>query len=580
MRQDADRMTDRDTLQLVHQRVRDRRVIPFIGAGISQPVLQKGWEDTIREVANKARGLLSVSRKEFDAVLKSPGRGPTVAAEILRQELEGKPLAEAVRKVLIRRGQRPDPAHLAMVTGPWPAMVTTNWDDFLEAAWAKGSATEEAPGQAHRAWGKRLRVFYRADIESFHAHLKAGVRPLLFKMHGDFSNPEEFVLGETDYRRLLVRDISLRSLMLLLTAEYSLLFYGCSMTDPDVLEFLAATHEGLGHGIGPHFWLTFDEVPRPLSHFLLRHYNLRVLRVDEAELLPALHNIADAGWDVPCSTAVSVRVNRRVTVHITGDPMPHVSQARAGETFAISVGTTKTRVVVPSTEPDSQMVKVLGTGTAADGVVLDDDGVGTCEVDGKVVWLVSGQEPGRYGRTGHVHRAVRALMDAAVTGKATWLHLPLIAAGGGHLPARESLHAMLHAIGAAADQVRAPSCMIVIHAYQPAGEFSPMGDIADGRIVPARILERGRTGRVRCAAIHPAPDDLRRVVCSSVFASTDGTVSDLLEQLRLPERPPAGRWRLRYQRGDGNEVELKRTSLPLNALDITDGALIAIESSK
>jgi hypothetical protein len=573
-------MVDHDTLQLLHQRVRDRRVIPFIGAGISQPVLKKGWEDTIREVANRARGLLSLSRKELDAVLKAPSRGPTVAAEILRQELEGRPLAEAVRKVLLRRGQRPDPAHLAMVTGPWPAMVTTNWDEFLEMAWSQGSSKGTSPTEAHRAWGKRLRVFYRSDIESFHAHLKAGVRPLLFKMHGDFANPDEFVLGQTDYRRLLVRDFSLRSLMLLLTAEYSLLFYGCSMTDPDVLEFLAATHEGLGHGIGPHFWLTFDDVPRPLSHFLLRHYNLRALRVDKPELLPTLIDIAGPGWDVPCSTDVTVRVNERVSVQITGEPMPHVSQARAGEAFAISVGTTKNRLVVPSTAPDSQMLEVLGTTDPAANVELDECGVGTCEVDGKMVWLVSGQEPGRYGRTGRLHRAVRALVDQAVARGATWLHLPLIAAGGGHLPARESLHATLHAIGAEADRVKARGFRIVIHAYKPAGEFSPMSDIADGRIVPARILERGRTGRVRCTAIHPAPDDLQRIVCSSVFAAADGTVGDLLEQLRLPERPQAGRWLLRYQRGDRNEVELKRAAAPLRALDITDGALIAIEASK
>lgn len=570
-------MVDGDTLQLMHQRVRDRRVIPFIGAGISQPVLQKGWEETIREVAGEARGLLRVTRKELDTVLRTRGRGPTVAAEILRQELEGKPLADAVRKVLLEPGQRPDPAHLAMVTGPWPAMVTTNWDDFLEQAWASGSAVDEPPAQAHRAWGKRLRVFYRKDIESFHAHLKAGVRPLLFKMHGDFSTPDEFVLGQTDYRRLLVRDISLRSLMLLLTAEYSLLFYGCSMTDPDVLEFLAATHEGLGHGIGPHFWLTFDDVTRALSHFLLRHYNLRVVRVEPAELQPTLRRIAGAGWDVPGRTEVAVQVNGRITVQITGHPMPHVSRAREREAFAISVGTTRQRVVEPSTAPGSQMLEVLGRTCAADGMVLDSSGIGTCEVEGRRVWLVSGQEPGGQGRTGYVHRAVRSLIAQTVAARATRLHLPLIAAGGGRLPARECLHAMLHAIGAAVGRVHVPRFTIVIHVYQPAGEFSPISDIAEGRIVPARILERGRTGQIRCAAIHPAPDALGRVVCSSVFTTADGTVADLLEQLRLPSRPSKGRWRLRYQRGDRSEVSLRKATASLEALDVTDGTLIAIE---
>ena len=60
---------------------------------------------------------------------------------------------------------------MVMVHGPWPAIVTTNWDPFLEVAWKKGSANLEPSKNAHQAWGKDLRVFYRAEIESFHAHL-------------------------------------------------------------------------------------------------------------------------------------------------------------------------------------------------------------------------------------------------------------------------------------------------------------------------------------------------------------------------------------------------------------------------
>ena len=570
-------MAHSDTTELLCQRVRDRRVVPFVGAGISQPVLRKGWEATIHEVAKDAKGLRSVTAKELRAVIKA--RGLTVAAEVLRQELRGQQLAEAVERVLLRRGQRPDEAHLVMVTGPWPAIVTTNWDPFLERAWHDGSTTTAPPVASHRAWGSQLRIFYRADIESFHAHLKAGVRPLLFKMHGDFTNPEEFVLGEADYRRLLVRDISLRNLMTLLTAEYSLLFYGCSMTDPDVLEFLAATHEGLGHGIGPHFWLTFDEVPTPITHFLRQQYNLRVVRTERQQLLPALRRFAEAGWAPICSTDVTVRVGDGLTVRITGDEMPHLSKATTDETFAISVGTTKARLVVPSTAADSQMMRVLGGTSAAQGLILDADGLGTCTVHGHTVWLVSGQEPGRYGRTGLVHQVVQAFVRRATAHGATRIHLPLIATGGGGLPAREALHAMLHGIGAVAPSLDR-RCELVIHVYKPEGEFPPMNDIVEGRIVPARILDRGMTGRVACTAIHPAPDDLRRSVCSRVFTSAGGTVADLLAQLRLPERPPAGRWRLCHQRGDRNRVVLKKPTAPLATLDITDGTLFAIEPTK
>ena len=70
---------------------------------------------------------------------------------------------------------------------------------------------------------------YRSDVALFFAELKAGMQPApLFKLHGDWSKSgrPEFIAGHSDFRKLMVRDVSSLQLLRNLSANSSFLFYG------------------------------------------------------------------------------------------------------------------------------------------------------------------------------------------------------------------------------------------------------------------------------------------------------------------------------------------------------------------
>lgn len=126
-------------------------------------------------------------------------------------------------------------------------------------------------------------VRFREDVHLFYAELKSQRRPpMLLKLHGDFTERgrKELVLSHADYRAVMVRDISLNELLRQMSSEYSFLFIGTSLRDRDLLGILDEVSEGLGGGIGPHFWLTPDEVSPTRVQHLQMNFNIQTIHFD------------------------------------------------------------------------------------------------------------------------------------------------------------------------------------------------------------------------------------------------------------------------------------------------------------
>lgn len=201
------------------------------------------------------------------------------------------------------RGQK------ALVSGPFPAIVTTNWDNLLEMAWvgldSKNVSAPSTSPESVRRGHDRLPVRYRRDVPQLFAELKAGLRvPRLFKLHGDVSDRgrDEFVGGHADYRRLMVRDVATAQLLKGLSSQYSFLFYGVSLTDKDVLAVLDDMIETFGGEVGPHFYLTADDVSPEKARYLHRHYAVHTIRVpvrDFGTQLDTLVQLCRLGFSLP-----------------------------------------------------------------------------------------------------------------------------------------------------------------------------------------------------------------------------------------------------------------------------------------
>jgi hypothetical protein len=174
-----------------------------------------------------------------------------------------------------------------LVCGPWPAVLTTNWDTMLEQAYASPAFSKS--NRAAKREGTHLPVRFREDVHLFYAELKSLRRPpMLLKLHGDFTSrgKKELVLSHADYRAIMVKDTSLNELLRQLSSEYSFFFIGTSLRDRDLLGILDEVSEGLGGGIGPHFWLTPDEVAPTRVQHLQINYNIHTINFDASLPFP------------------------------------------------------------------------------------------------------------------------------------------------------------------------------------------------------------------------------------------------------------------------------------------------------
>ncbi len=75
-------------------------------------------------------------------------------------------------------------SHVAVVTGPFPVVITTNWDELLEAGFQLLRYCDDqitCPGRTveyiHGRQGETLPVRYRKDVAQLYAEIKAGLHP-------------------------------------------------------------------------------------------------------------------------------------------------------------------------------------------------------------------------------------------------------------------------------------------------------------------------------------------------------------------------------------------------------------------
>ncbi|XP_062508684.1 uncharacterized protein LOC134184929 [Corticium candelabrum] len=394
------RKCDLTEWDMLVQRVRRRTVIPFVGAGLSCGFFPM-WERLIEELMEKL-GLPQMKGEKMpvktevirDALRKrereSSGKRDVESqsllavefVELFRKALEDKgcvdwfePLVEAERPPswscteVIRTATR---GHRAVTTGPWPLILTTNWDTMLEAAYRMMDINH---GRKHAVytydntistlhvcvnafagdvwdWSRphtsyftrfeqELCVRFRRNIQQVYAELRSDVRPTrLLKLHGDFTEngKKEVIAGHADYRQLMVRDVAFNRFMQHISSHYNLLFYGCSLTDPDMLATLDGMVESLGSEVGPHFWLTADEVSDERKRFLAKHYSVYTIRTERAwqfsDALSLLIKLCNIGWPIPKplsftavhyqitsqhGTNVNIRIEHRLPQDVTAN---------------------------------------------------------------------------------------------------------------------------------------------------------------------------------------------------------------------------------------------------------------------
>lgn len=248
---------------------RQGRLIPFIGAGVSQSV---EWEkDGLpkrglpwQELVNGALKMLGFEDPDLLRVrgtdlqileyfrIKKNGLAPLT--NWLYAEMEAPD--EALKASKIHR-------RLAELT-ECEIYYTTNFDDFLE--------------RSFNLYGRSCNV---VAIEA-HMGTKKDVCEIV-KFHGDFNQPERMVLSESDYEQRLSftspMDLRLRSDML----GRAMLFIGYSFRDPNVAYLFSLVnkqlHELPSSMTGHRAYILVSD-PSDFEYQLFKARNIQVISVD------------------------------------------------------------------------------------------------------------------------------------------------------------------------------------------------------------------------------------------------------------------------------------------------------------
>jgi hypothetical protein len=209
------------------------RPVVFAGAGLSayNAVRKPGAPNNAVIKAWDALAADFTRALQVEGFSQLPG-DPLRLAQLVERQTSRTGLLDIVEAAVPEQHFDPGPAHEALTRLPLAAVVTTNYDDLIERAYASTRFPT-------------LAVIDDTDL----ARARTGDRTLLIKMHGDLRRRPSIVISEDDYRRYEQRPdgrpgIALKVRQLLL--EHPILFIGYGLSDPNVNLLLGWVRDTLG----------------------------------------------------------------------------------------------------------------------------------------------------------------------------------------------------------------------------------------------------------------------------------------------------------------------------------------------
>lgn len=196
--------------------VRRGRCIAFVGSGLSVAAGYPTWAELVRELVDDANQM-PLARPE--GLQKFIDREDWITLAEYAQRVLG---PNGVRRALKRMLDHPVPTlppHHAIAGTAFRGVITTNYDRLLEFA-----LNQERGWHAPTAFGPNA-LDRLAEVLFDPAFF-------LFKMHGDIGG--DVVLGSRDYDRMIVRSPHVRAFLMSVFLNYTVLFVGYSLSDPDL----------------------------------------------------------------------------------------------------------------------------------------------------------------------------------------------------------------------------------------------------------------------------------------------------------------------------------------------------------
>lgn len=198
--------------------VRRGKCIAFVGSGLSVAAGYPTWAELVRALVDEAN---EMPLAQIEGLQKFSDRNDWITLAEYAQRVLG---PSGIREVLRERiGHKlpPLPAHLAIAGTAYRGIISTNYDALIESAIGIERRDYANAGFGPSNLERLAQVLFEPD-------------PFLFKMHGDVHAAGGVILASRDYDRLIVRSPHVRAFLYSVFLNYTVLFIGYSLSDPDL----------------------------------------------------------------------------------------------------------------------------------------------------------------------------------------------------------------------------------------------------------------------------------------------------------------------------------------------------------
>lgn len=278
---------------------RNRTLVPFVGAGLSLGDDVRGnfpaWGGLARRILDafkphhwrddhdrqSTRGLFlepDPTHPGNEKAITMPLPELLVKLDLLKSRLGGD-YSHVLAAIFRPDDATPGEAHRALLALRAPFVLTTNYDQLLEAL--EGPHLRQA-----YTWRKASLALSDAQLG----------RAVLFKVHGNAEDVQEsLVLTASEYERAR-REPGYRLVVDHLLAGHTFLFVGYGMSDPADLDIILRENAAALRRASPHFALLHRTQADTIRRDELRQlYNVVVIPLDDySQIVPFLQTLASA----------------------------------------------------------------------------------------------------------------------------------------------------------------------------------------------------------------------------------------------------------------------------------------------
>jgi hypothetical protein len=245
--------------------VKERKCILFVGSGLSVAAGYPTWKSLVDKLMSAA----AKAHPSRDLGLKAYAKNGDLLtlAEYARSKL-GKHEYVTLLNDIFDKPLPPQNVHKLIARTDYRAVITTNYDRLIEAAFAservlppRTFTSDSIPAMATAFWTPSVFVF---------------------KLHGDTTSPESIILTAQDYDRSILRSPHLRSFLQSVFINYTVFFAGYSLSDPD-FQVLLKELTAIFRGYTPQHYALIPNPQEFTTEYLQKSMNIQAMVYDPKE---------------------------------------------------------------------------------------------------------------------------------------------------------------------------------------------------------------------------------------------------------------------------------------------------------